>query len=228
MQLLKAQCPYCGREVETTIEHITGPIVCPTCEKPFEMEIPTTTVTSVREVSDASNPSKLATQPEERTLLKVHPVLFRAHPIGTLLVFAVSVASLYGLWIALAKNSTSEQSPSPNGTTIGSIDWILWISIAALIGMALLVFSWFLRSASITLTLTNSRSILRKGLISRDSSVVQHDDVRNIQVDQTIFQRLLGIGDVGISSSGQDELEIIVNKVPAPTRIVEMIRENQR
>ena len=227
MQLLKSQCPYCGREVETTIEHISGPIVCPKCEKPFEMEIPTTKVTSVREVPDASNSSKLATQPVERTLFKVHPVVFRAHPIGTVIVSAVSVASIYGLWLALAKNDTTQHSLFGGSTTLGSIDWLLWFSIAALIVMASVVFSWFMKSVATTLTLTDSRTILQNGLIRRVTSAVQHDDVRNVQVDQSFFQRLLRIGDIGISSSGQDDLEIVIKRVSTPSRIVEAIRKNQ-
>lgn len=228
MQLLIAQCPYCGQEVETTIERIDGPIVCPKCEKPFEMEIPTTKVTSVREVQDASNSSHLASEPVERTLFKVHPVLFRAHPLGTLIFSAMSVAAFYGLWLSLAKHDTSEHSRFLGSTTLGSIDWLLWLSIAALLVAALLVFSAFMKSISTTLTLTDSRTILRRGLIRRDSSEVQHDDVRNIQVDQSFFQRLLRIGDIGISSSGQDDLEIVIRQVPSPNRIVETIRENQR
>ncbi|MCA9012816.1 MAG: hypothetical protein KDB01_23855 [Planctomycetaceae bacterium] len=109
MQLLTAQCPYCGRDVETTIEHIAGPIVCPNCEKPFEMEMPTTKVTSVREVDDGNNSQKLATEPAERVLFKVHPVLFRAHLVGTLFVLVVSLASIYGLWQSFA---TSDPRPA--------------------------------------------------------------------------------------------------------------------
>jgi hypothetical protein len=227
MQLLTAQCPYCGRDVETTIEHIAGPIVCPSCEKPFEMEMPTTKVTSVREVDDANTSKKLATEPAERILFRVHPVLFRAHPLGTMIGAAVSLASIYGLWLSLANNTLARQSTFPDSTTLGSFNWLLWLSIAALLVVGSLVFAWFVQSASTTLTLTDSRTILRRGLISRESSEVQHDDVRNIQVNQSFFQRLLRIGDIGISSSGQDDLEILIKGIPTPSRIVKTIRENQ-
>ncbi|MCA9012815.1 MAG: PH domain-containing protein [Planctomycetaceae bacterium] len=112
--------------------------------------------------------------------------------------------------------------------TPGSFDWLLWLSVAALLVNALLILVWFVQSVSTTLTLTDSRTILRNGLISRESSEVQHDDVRNIQVNQTFFQRMLRIGDIGISSSGQDDLEIQINGIPNPGRIVKTIRENQR
>ena len=227
MQLLTAQCPYCKKDVETTIEHIAGPIVCPTCDKPFEMEIPTTKVTSVREVADTDDSKRLATEPVEVTLLKVHPVLFRAHLPGTSFVSALCVAAIYGLWLAFTKNDTTSDSTFLGSTTLGSINWLLWLSIAALIAVSVLVFSWFVKSVSTTLTLTDRRTILRKGLISRESSEVQHDDVRNIQIDQSFLQRLLHIGDLGISSSGQDGLEIVIKRLPNPSRIVKIIRENQ-
>lgn len=57
------------------------------------MEPATTKVTLVRNVANANNSGQLATEPVELVLFKVHPVHFRAHPIGTLIVSALSVAS---------------------------------------------------------------------------------------------------------------------------------------
>ncbi|QDV23233.1 PH domain-containing protein [Aureliella helgolandensis] len=228
MQLLTAQCPYCGRDVETTIAHTAEPIICPKCEKPFEMEIPTAEVTSVREVEADETQKIIATEPEERTLFRVHPVVFRARPLGSMVVLMVTVAAIYGLWRSLAGDAPSREPELLGSTTLASIDWLLWISVAGLIAVAGILFYWFTLSYSTTLTITDSRTIYKQGILSRDASEVQHDDVRNIQLDQSLFQRLMRIGQIGISSSGQDDLEIVASRISSPGLIVETIRQNQR
>ena len=89
-----------------------------------------------------------------------------------------------------------------------------------------MAYFWFL-SLFVTLTVTTKRSILRKGLISKRTSEVEHDDVRNIQVDQNVVQRLLNIGHISISSAGQSTMEIVARGVPDPEGIASVIREHQ-
>ncbi len=228
MQLLTAKCPYCGRDVETTIDHTAEPIVCPKCEKPFEMEIPSAVVTSVREVDVVKTEDHIASQPEERTLLQVHPVVFRARPLRSLIVLTIAVAAIYGLWLALTMDDSAREPELLGSTALASIDWLLWISVAGLVFVGGVVMVWLVLSLSTTLTVTNSRTIFRKGIIQRDSSEVQHDDVRNLQINQSLLQRLLRIGEIGISSSGQDGLEIVAQRIASPGSIVETIRKNQR
>jgi len=228
MQLLTAKCPYCGRDVETTIDHTAEPIVCPKCQKPFEMEIPSAEVTSVREVEVVKTQDHIATKPKEHTLHRVHPVVFRARPLGSLIVLTVTVAAVYGLWLGLTMEDSASEGKLLGSTTLASINWLLWMSVAALIFVVGLLSYWFAMSMSTTLTVTDSRTIFKRGIFSRDTSEVQHDDVRNIQIDQSLFERLLRIGEIGIASSGQDELEIVASRIPSPGSITETIRQNQR
>lgn len=228
MQLLTAQCPYCGRDVETTIDHTEEPIVCPSCKKPFEMEIPSVEVTSVRTADGVGDAIHIATEPEERILKRVHPVVFRTRPIATMAVLLVSASAIYGLWSALTMDDTVANEELLGSTSLASIDWLLWLSVSALVCVGGLLIYWFTLSLMTTLTITDSRTIYQRGIIRRDTSEVQHDDVRNIQLDQSLVQRILRIGKLGISSSGQDDLEIVVAGISSPGLIVNMIRENQR
>ena len=78
MQVLTTKCPYCQHQVDSTIEHLDGSVVCPSCNKPFAMEMPTAVVTSVKEVDEkATGELPMATEPEERTLVQAHPAVFR-------------------------------------------------------------------------------------------------------------------------------------------------------
>ena len=40
-------------------------------------------------------------------------------------------------------------------------------------------------------------------------------------------RRLLNYGDIAISSSGQDDFEIVAHDIPDPDRVLEIIRKNQ-
>ena len=70
MQVLTTKCPYCQQEVDSTIEHLDGPVICPKCEKPFEMEIPTAIVTSVAEEDqDVADDNRIAEGPRKGFVL---------------------------------------------------------------------------------------------------------------------------------------------------------------
>lgn len=214
MQVLSSKCPYCGHTVETTVDHLEERIVCPACDKPFEMEVPRVSVTSVREVDGDRESSRggLASEMGEEVLLKVHPVVFRRRPLGTLAIFVVWAASVF----LFLKSRGSEEA-----AVLG------WLALAMVLCSLLVIASWYVLSVATTLTITDRRSVFRRGIIRRDTSEVQHDDVRNIQIEQTLTQRLVGVGDLGISSSGQDDLEIVVLALPNPAGIVDIVRQNQ-
>lgn len=217
MQVFATLCPNCNREVESTIEHLDEAIVCPHCTMPFEMAIPQAVVEEVRQVDerDLSDRSNLAAEPEERELMRKHPALFRSRPLAALALLVTASAATAGVYYAYRSDA--------EWAGIG-----LWGAglVCALVGVVLL--KWILSTLFTTLIVTDSRSIVNRGIISRDSSEVQHDDVRNVQLDQNFVERLLNIGDIGISSSGQDDLEVTIKSIPSPNHVLEVIRENQR
>ena len=90
------------------------------------------------------------------------------------------------------------------------------------IGLAILLIWWF-RTLRTALIVTDRRTVLRKGLFSKYTTEVMHCDARNVQLGQTFFQRILGVGAVGISSSGQSGIEIEVAGMPRPGKIKRII-----
>ena len=82
---------------------------------------------------------------------------------------------------------------------------------------------WKIKTLAEGLEITNKRSIARRGLLSKATSEVLHDNIRNIQITQTMWQRVWGVGKMGISSAGQDGLEIDIKNLPRPDKIREMI-----
>ena len=100
--------------------------------------------------------------------------------------------------------------------------------LLSLVGVGLiLLFIWWLQSLATTLTVTNEQTTLRRGLLSKYTNDVFHGNVRNIQIRQTFFQRLLGVGWIGISSAGQAGLEIEVNGIPHPDKVKQIIDDHR-
>ncbi|MDX6533747.1 MAG: hypothetical protein QOF68_1491 [Gaiellales bacterium] len=96
-----------------------------------------------------------------------------------------------GLWVIL--NSTMSDPPS---STI----------FFALTGLGLLLtyaIGWIKRSTT-RYMITDRRIQIRTGLISRNDSSTQLDRVQNVNVSQSVFQRLLGIGNIDWDTAGTD------------------------
>lgn len=94
------------------------------------------------------------------------------------------------------------------------------------IGIPVLVI-WFFRCRSTELTVTDLRTRLHRGWLSRSITEVWHRDVRNVQIEQTFFQRLCGVGRMGISSAAQSSIEIDVAGLRNCDKIKQIIDKNR-
>ena len=74
--------------------------------------------------------------------------------------------------------------------------------ILSLVGIGLIIFLiWWIRTKGTELTVTNERASLRKGILSKFTNDVYLTDVRNVQIYQSFWQRVFGVGSVAISSA---------------------------
>jgi hypothetical protein len=87
----------------------------------------------------------------------------------------------------------------------------------------LLLLSWWLDCLGHRLIVTDRRTIFRKGLLGKFTNEVLHSHVRNIQISQSVFQRLMHVGSIGISSSGQSGIEIFIRGIPNPYEVKSII-----
>lgn len=82
---------------------------------------------------------------------------------------------------------------------------------------------WYLRCRSTELTVTDLRTRLHRGWLSRSITEVWHRDVRNVQLEQTFFQRLFDTGRIGVSSAANSGMEIEVGGLRHPDTIKNLI-----
>lgn len=77
------------------------------------------------------------------------------------------------------------------------------------------------------LTLTTRRIVLQRGLLAKDVTSLRYEDVRAVRVSQSVLQRLIGSGDIEISTSASIGGTIVVRELPNVHTIAQVIRERQ-
>jgi hypothetical protein len=229
---MKNRCPHCSEVVEVDTGMVGEMTTCPNedCQKVFRISIPHGKAVQqdpdpqdTHSLTEDDNTARLVS--DEELLLQVHPAFLRRRPLKSLVVFAMGIFGLYllALWAGLPLGWASAELASENI----SEQWKLWIGGGLVILSLLIFFSWWLAALFTTMRVTNKRTTFRKGIISRETSEVLHEDVRNLQIDQNILERIFFIGDIALSSSGQDDLEIEAIAIPSPERIATTIRQYQ-
>lgn len=100
--------------------------------------------------------------------------------------------------------------------------------LLCLVGVGLvMLFVWWLQVKGTLLTVDDEKTVLRRGILAKHTNEVRHRDVRNIKVTQSFFQRILGVGAIEVSSSGQADEEITVSGIPDPEKVKEIINAHR-
>ncbi len=103
--------------------------------------------------------------------------------------------------------------------------WFIFCVLLILLyglGLLLLLF-WWLSCINTTLTVTTKRTILRRGILSKHTREVRHQDVRYLEVKQSFTDRIFGVGTISVSSAAQGMVELEVEGIARPTKVKEVI-----
>ena len=108
------------------------------------------------------------------------------------------------------------------------IEFVLCVLLIAAFGLGLLLLLiWWLDCLGTTLTVTDRRVILRRGLLSKSTNEVWHTDISNVQVTQSFVQRLTGVGSIGVSTAAQEGIEIQVAGITDPDAVRQIINTHR-
>ena len=148
----------------------------------------------------------------EKVLYEAHPSMFRNHPVLFSLTVLLCLSGFLLPFLPFEVSWTTR---------------FIEILVPLVIGLLIFLY-WWIQVKGTTLTLTTERTSCRRGILGKSVTEVWHQDIRNVQFDQTLLQRILNVGSIGISSAGQNEVEVNVSGVPHPDKIKRLIDEHRR
>ena len=215
---LTYQCPHCKSNVRVASAMMGELVDCPECNRQFQAEAPIARPSS-DEFGRGSSARKTVEQhaDDERVLREVHPAVFRSHILLTLLMILAGIGGIAAILMQLA------------GAALFGLEGVTLLILGSVLlaaGLVYFLFRW-VQAMSTTLRVTTERTIAIRGLISKSTNEVQHDDVRNIKSERNLWERMFNYGDIALSSSGQDDMEIMVYDIPDPEGIIKIIRTHQ-
>jgi hypothetical protein len=214
---LTYECPHC-RETVSVENALMGKVVdCPDCGQQFEVRAPVASPTHGEQSQNPHAATDARETGDERILRVVHPVVFRNHLLFTLCGLLLGLVGLSALGFRLV------------GRPLLGLDGMPLLVSGAVFLVAAAVYFLYraVQAMSTTLKVTTERTIAISGILSKSTNEVQHDDVRNIKCARNLLERLLNYGDIALSSSGQDDMEIVLHDIPDPEGIVGIIRTYQ-
>ncbi len=145
---------------------------------------------------------------EEKTLFSTHPTMFRYKPVTFSLC---KITALSGLILPLV---------------IEGFGWIFGGILFVTGSLCLLI--WWINTFFINLTITEKRTIFQKGFFSRHINEVFHSNIRSIEIEQTLLQRLFNVGTIRISSAAHSGSEIEISGIKNPMSLRDMINKYRR
>jgi len=106
-----------------------------------------------------------------------------------------------------------------------SIDFLiempLWgKALIVAIPMLAAIYQWLYLS-SIEQGTTNKRIVLKTGIISRDTEEMKMDSVETVEIDQSIFGRIFGFGDITVTGRGISN--VVFKKIDDPIEVKKSI-----
>ena len=132
------------------------------------------------------------------------------HFAGELFItFAIAAVGVY--------NIAAPHNTAPHANV--ALGLLLIAGAAALFGLA------NLRRHYTSWSLTSDRLIERRGFLATHRREMELSDVRSIEVDRSLMQRMLGLGNVTIASAASADFVIRLHNIPDPERVAEILRQ---
>ncbi len=128
------------------------------------------------------------------------------------LEFILLIGLLWIFWTVVAND------PEP---------WQRWLYLFALLCATALVFPILYRHYAWRYSVDDENIESRYGIIARQVHSIRIQDLRNVNVKQSILQRLIGIGDVEFSSAGGEGIEVVFNAITSPMQLKERVQDLQ-
>jgi len=97
------------------------------------------------------------------------------------------------------------------------------VFLIVLVILALTLLIGFVKRVTTTYTITNRRLNIKRGLISREVQETRLERVQNVNYNQSLYQRVMQIGDVDFDTAGTGDYDFTFTGVADPEEVVQRV-----
>jgi uncharacterized membrane protein YdbT with pleckstrin-like domain len=101
-------------------------------------------------------------------------------------------------------------------------EWALAAAIAAALAVLTLLIGWF-RRVSTKYLITTERLRISRGIVRRHVQETRLERVQNVNYQQGVLDRVLGVGTVDFDTAGTDDAEFRFDWVNGPEKVVRAV-----
>lgn len=104
---------------------------------------------------------------------------------------------------------------------VGADSGTVFLVVLAVLAVTFVV--GFLKRVATTYTITTRRLNIRRGIVSREIQETRLERVQNVNYHQSIYQRIMQIGDVDFDTAATDDYNFVFSGVAAPGEVVKRV-----
>jgi uncharacterized membrane protein YdbT with pleckstrin-like domain len=97
------------------------------------------------------------------------------------------------------------------------------VFLIVLVTIGLTVLIGFVKRVATTYTITDRRLNIKRGIVSREVQETRLERVQNVNYRQSVYQRLMQIGDVDFDTAATDDYNFIFAGVADPADVVHQV-----
>lgn len=95
--------------------------------------------------------------------------------------------------------------------------------LVILVVLAVTLLVGFIKRVATTYTITNHRLNIKRGIVSREVQETRLERMQNVNYQQSIYQRLMQIGDVDFDTAATDDYNFVFAGVADPGEVVQAV-----
>ncbi len=133
-------------------------------------------------------------------------VIFQGHPSWR----AILGFYLKGLAVAIVIGVIAK--------LVGASSGVVFLIVLVVLAVTVLV--GFIKRVATTYTITNRRLNIKRGIVSREVQETRLERVQNVNYNQSVYQRVMQIGDVDFDTAATDDYNFVFYGVANPSNVV--------
>jgi uncharacterized membrane protein YdbT with pleckstrin-like domain len=136
-------------------------------------------------------------------------LIFQGHPSWR----AILGFYLKGILIAAVVGVIAKLADAGSGT--------VFLIVLVIIGLTVLI--GFVKRVATTYTITSRRLNIKRGIVSREVQETRLERVQNVNYRQSVYQRVMQIGDVDFDTAATDDYNFVFAGVADPANVVHRV-----